>query len=95
LAQAIVSIDVPSQTLSLSLTGNTENEDNQKMIEANVNTFINEAKTIPKLTQIHIEVLVTAEEKDKTVYNETFLRKKDDQKFSKIENTSSDQKGKG
>jgi hypothetical protein len=60
-----------------------------------VNTFINEAKTIPKLTQIHIEVLVTAEEKDKTVYNETFLRKKDDQKFSKIENTSSDQKGKG
>lgn len=95
LAQAIVSIDVPSQTLSLSLTGNTENEDNQKMIKANVNTFINEAKTIPRLTQIHIEVLVTAEEKDKTVYNETFLRKKDDQKFSKIENTSSDQKGKG
>lgn len=95
LAQVIVSIDVPSQTLSISLTGNTENMDNQKMIETNVQALVEEAKEIPRLTQIHIEVVMTAEKKGKTIYNETFLRKQDDQTFSKLEKTASEQKGKG
>lgn len=63
LAQVIVSIDVPSQTLTISLTGDRENMSNQKMIETNVEVLVEEAKEIPKLTQIHIEVIMTAEKK--------------------------------
>lgn len=85
LVQAMISVDVPSQTLTLSLLGDTENEENKEKIKENVEVFIAEAKDIPKLTQITIEIVMTVNQKQETIYEGTFLREKDQEDFSLLE----------
>lgn len=55
------------------------------MIETNAIALADEAKEIPKLLQIHIEVLVLSDKTTTLMYKETFSRKQDDQKFSNLE----------
>ena len=96
LTQAIISLDVPSQTLSIAMTGATENEENRKKIEDNITAFVAESKEIPKLMQITIEIQMTTEKETETIYEEIFLREKDTDAFSKVEkNEVNEQKGKG
>lgn len=85
LVQAMISVDVPSQTLTLSLLGDTENEENKEKIKNNVEAFVAEAKDIPKLTQITIEIVMTVNQKQETIYEGTFLREKDQEDFSPLE----------
>ncbi|MUO33844.1 signal peptidase I [Enterococcus gallinarum] len=85
LVQAMISVDVPSQTLTLSLLGDTENEENKEKIKNNVEAFVAEAKDIPKLTQITIEIVMTVNQKQETIYEGTFLREKDQEDFSLLE----------
>lgn len=96
LAQAIISIDVPSQTLTISLTGNTENVASKDTIVENIKSFVNEANDVAKLTQIHIQMTSTVDKKNETFYKESYLRENDSKKFILQDKEEADNsKGKG
>lgn len=52
----ILSIDIPTKTLSLSLVGDSNQSSSKEIIEENIKKFVVEAKDVPKLTQVHFQI---------------------------------------
>ena len=58
----------------------------KRKIKENVEVLIAEAKDIPKLTQITIEIVMTVNQKQETIYEGTFLREKRPRGFFSLRN---------
>ncbi|GCF95396.1 hypothetical protein NRIC_32870 [Enterococcus florum] len=85
LSQVIVSVDVPTQSLSMSLTGSTTDIEGKEKIKKNVEAFVKEAKVIPRLTQVHVQVTSAVDKKNETLYEGIYLREKDKDAFKRQE----------
>ncbi|MEO1769356.1 MULTISPECIES: hypothetical protein [Enterococcus] len=83
----ILSIDIPTKTLSLSLVGDSNQSSSKEIIEENIKKFVVEAKDVPKLTQVHFQIN-NSSEKNTTVYSCTYDRKDDKQSFKLVDETS-------
>lgn len=82
ISRVLTSVEKSPKSLSISLIGNTQEEENKKLIVRNIESFVQEVETIPQLMKIHIKVMNTEGKKNKTLINKTYSRQKSDDAFT-------------
>ncbi|MGH1648384.1 hypothetical protein ABE945_11505 [Enterococcus gilvus] len=82
----ILTIDVPTKTLNLSLIGDLNHNSSKDKITENIKKFVKEATNVPGLTQVHFQIN-NSSEKNRTVYSCTYNREDDHQSFQLINET--------
>lgn len=74
LSTFVLSIDVPSKTLSLSLVGNAAYSANQPTIQKNIKAFVKEAESIQEINQIQFQIDALSSKNNVTIYQCTYGR---------------------
>lgn len=95
LSNMVVSLDIPSKTLSINLMGQTDNSASKETIKENVEAFVKEAEDIPGLTQIHIQLVTTVGKTSKLVYSANYTRDKNKESFKKVNDSERNVKREG
>lgn len=95
LSTVVISLDVPSKTLSINLIGKTDNAASKETIKENVAAFVKETSDVPGLTQIHVQLTTAVGKTKKVVYNVDYSREKDTNDFKKINDREQDIEKKG
>ncbi|AXG40470.1 hypothetical protein EGCR1_17360 (plasmid) [Enterococcus gilvus] len=95
LSTVVISLDVPSKTLSINLIGKTDNAASKETIKENVAAFVKEASDVPGLSQIHVQLTTAVGKTKKVVYNADYSREKDTNDFKKINDREQDVEKKG
>lgn len=90
LSTLILSIDVPTKTLSFSLVGDSGNPPSQETIRSNMTGLVKEAKAIPQVTQIHFQINQTRQGKNPTTYSCTYGRQTEEQDFELLNEEEKD-----
>lgn len=84
LSNLILSLDVPSKTLSVSLISDTDYSVNQKTIKENIDAFVKEAERVDRLNQIHFQINEVSKKENETVYSATFDREDGEDGFERL-----------
>lgn len=74
LSTFVLSIDVPSKTLNLSLIGNMAFSANLPTIKKNIKAFVQEAESIQEIDQIQFQIDGITNKKNATIYQCTYGR---------------------
>lgn len=81
----VLSIDVPTKTLSLSLVGDVSNSASEETIRQNMAAFVKEAEAVTQLTQIHFQINESSLADNATVYSCTYGREAEDGAFELLD----------
>lgn len=93
LSTFVLSIDVPSKTLSISLIGDVVYSSNQKTIKKNIKAFVKEAEPIAEVNQIQFQIDEVSKNKNATVYSCTYGRDDVKESFELLNEKVSGEKG--
>ncbi|WP_430621544.1 hypothetical protein [Enterococcus sp. DIV0800] len=93
LSTLVVSIDVPSKTLSVSLIGSVSYSGNKKTLLNNIEAFVKEAESISQLNQMHFEIEEVLKKGNTTVYSCTYGREDTDKPFELLNESNKGSKG--
>lgn len=81
LSQVLVSIESATKTLSVSITGNTNQVEDKDRIEENVESLVDELNEVPGLVQVQLEMSVTEKKKTTVLLKNSYLREDDSDKL--------------
>ncbi|MDN6003128.1 MAG: hypothetical protein L0I44_06135 [Enterococcus sp.] len=93
LSTFVLSIDVPSKTLSISLIGDVVYSSNQKTIKKNIQSFVKEAEPITEVNQIQFQIDEVSKSKNATVYSCTYGRDDVKESFELLNEKVNGEKG--
>ena len=85
LSTLILSIDVPTKTLSLSLVGDISTSASIDTIRQNMTAFTKEAEAVTQLIQIHFQINETSQVDNPIVYSCTYSRNQADDTFELLD----------
>lgn len=85
LSTTLIVLDIPTQTLTIALAGDSGSEENRQQIKDNIKAFAKEAEGVSKLTQITFQMNLMNDKNKKKTYSCTFSREKADEAFSLIQ----------
>lgn len=93
LSTFVLSIDVPSKTLSISLIGDVVYSSNQRTIKKNIKAFVKEAEPIKELNQIQFQIDEVTKSDNATVYSCTYGREDVKESFELLNEKNNSEKG--
>lgn len=85
LSTLVLSIDVPTKTLSLSLVGDVSMSASEKTIQQNMTAFVKEAEAVTQLTQIHFQINETSQADNPMIYSCTYGRNEAEEAFELLD----------